>query len=63
MNLEANKSTEIAFYDPMFNQREPGEVIRRYGGGRHNPMVADGKDAFSAYFERMAHEYSGSRAS
>jgi predicted SnoaL-like aldol condensation-catalyzing enzyme len=59
---DRNKASAMAFYELMFNQCRPREAIERYAGAvyiQHNPHVGDGKDAFIAYFERMAAGYPG----
>ena len=62
--LERNKKNVMAFYDLMFNQCKPAEAIEKYAGDvyiQHNPHVGDGKEAFIAYFIKMAQEYPGKR--
>jgi predicted SnoaL-like aldol condensation-catalyzing enzyme len=49
--LDRNKRTAVAFYDLAFNQKRPAEAVRRYAGPvyiQHNPLFADGTDAFIA---------------
>ncbi len=61
---DRNKRNAQAFYDLMFNKCKPREAIELYAGDeyiQHNPEVADGKEAFVEYFERMAAEYPGKR--
>ena len=62
--LERNKQAAKDFYDLMFNQSQPRRAIEKFAGDvyiQHNPDVADGKEAFIAYFEQMAKDYPGKR--
>lgn len=58
-NIPLNKQHAIEFYK-MAYMGKPREAVRLYVGNeyiQHNPLVADGREAFIEYFERMAVEY------
>ena len=63
-DLDRMKTDAISFYDLMFNLGQPRQAIEQFVGEsytQHNPGVADGKEAFIEYFERMTVEYPGKR--
>ncbi|MEL4307645.1 nuclear transport factor 2 family protein [Joostella sp. CR20] len=59
MDLERNKANAIAFYKTAY-EGNPKKAVELYVGNeyiQHNPLVADGPNAFIAYFDRMQKEY------
>ena len=61
---QRNKANVIAFYQLAFNACLPREAVQQYVGDnytQHNPLVADGKQAFIDYFEKMAGEWPGKK--
>lgn len=57
--LESNKQNAIEFYRTAY-LGNPSQALDTYVGAQyiqHNPLVADGKQAFIDYFEKMAKEY------
>lgn len=59
MDLVQNKQNAIAFYK-MAYEGNPVQAVELYVGNgyiQHNPMVANGPQAFIDYFERMQKEY------
>ncbi len=59
---ETNKPNAMAFYDLIFNQCQRRAAIEKCTGdenSQHNPHVADGKEGFIEYFERLARDQSG----
>ena len=58
-NLDSNKQNAIAFYRTAY-LGEPSNAVESYVGAesiQHDPLVADGKQAFIDYFEEMAKDY------
>ena len=60
-NPEVNKQNAIAFYHRAY-LGDPAKAVELYVGDeyiQHNPIVADGKQAFIDYFDEMARDYDG----
>jgi predicted SnoaL-like aldol condensation-catalyzing enzyme len=58
--LERNIKNAKEFYSLAFNDCKPEEAVNKYIGDvyiQHNPLVGDGKEAFIAYFNKMAKEW------
>jgi predicted SnoaL-like aldol condensation-catalyzing enzyme len=58
-NLEANKQNAIAFYQTAY-LGDPSGAVENYVGAeyiQHNPLVADGAQAFIDYFSKMTRDY------
>lgn len=59
-DLESNKRNAIDFYRTAY-LGEPSKAVDLFVGAeyiQHNPLVADGKQAFIDYFDEMAKDYS-----
>ena len=59
IDLQANKKNAIEFYKIAY-MGNPSEAVEKYVGEeyiQHNPLVADGKEAFIEYFAKMHEEY------
>ena len=60
-NLERNRKNAIAFYRTAY-LGNPGQAVDQFVGTeyiQHNPLVADGKQAFIDYFKEMHEKYPG----
>ncbi|GJM05230.1 MAG: membrane protein [marine bacterium B5-7] len=58
-DVESNKRNAIEFYRTAY-LGEPSKAVELYVGAeyiQHNPLVADGKQAFIDYFDEMRKDY------
>lgn len=52
--LDRNKHNAMAFYTTAFNDKNPRKAVALYGGAeyiQHNPLAANGFDAFISFVE------------
>jgi predicted SnoaL-like aldol condensation-catalyzing enzyme len=57
---ERNKRNAVAYYETAFNDHEPELAVERYGGAeyiQHNPLAANGFDAFIAFVNDFAAQF------
>lgn len=58
-DLERNKKNAVVFYKTAY-MGDPEAAVNAYVGEeyiQHNPLVDNGKEAFTAYFSEMARDY------
>jgi predicted SnoaL-like aldol condensation-catalyzing enzyme len=58
--LERNKANAVAYYETAFNDKNPRRAVELYGGDeyiQHNPLAANGFDAFIAFVEFFTSTY------
>jgi predicted SnoaL-like aldol condensation-catalyzing enzyme len=58
--LERNKQAVVAYYTTAFNDKNPRLAVELYGGDQyiqHNPLAANGFDAFIAFVEDLTSQY------
>jgi predicted SnoaL-like aldol condensation-catalyzing enzyme len=56
-DTERNKQIVREFYDLAFNEKKPAEALKKYVGPyyrQHNPLAADGAEAFVDFVEGFA---------
>jgi predicted SnoaL-like aldol condensation-catalyzing enzyme len=50
--IERNKRNVVAYYTTAFNDKDPEQAVRKYGGReyiQHNPLAPNGFDAFITF--------------
>ena len=58
--LERNKRNVVDYYETAFNDHEPELAVELYGGDQyiqHNPLAANGFDAFIAFVNDFAAQF------
>jgi predicted SnoaL-like aldol condensation-catalyzing enzyme len=58
--LERNKRAVVAYYTTAFNDKNPRLAVKLYGGSeyiQHNPLAANGFDAFIGFVEGLTSQY------
>jgi predicted SnoaL-like aldol condensation-catalyzing enzyme len=60
MSVAENRRVVVAFYERLFNAKQPAEAVREHLGDpyiQHNPNTPDGRDAVVAFATDWAARY------
>jgi predicted SnoaL-like aldol condensation-catalyzing enzyme len=58
--VQRNKANVVAYYTTAFNNKNPELAVAKYGGPvyiQHNPLAADGFDAFIAFVKSYTQQF------